>query len=653
MSNELLPGTILYDHYKIGECISSAEFSNIYIAEDLNKNNKKVIIKELLHKAIGTNDRANALEKFQKEIDVYKKLEHPNMAKIIESFSSESAVYTENKQFIVMEYINGKTLRKIKEEQKEDISPDDAGKWFGQIIEAIKYLSEQEPPVIFYYFTPDHVMITDEGQIKLINFGLGRFFRTGPFKSNQYMGIAGYAAPEQYGIKPVDNRADIFGAGAIAYYMLTQDDPEKHALNFSPVRTLNQMVSMQFARFISKCVQMKAEDRCENINELIEKLNSITFTDSQVSPDKIKKKEEGEKKQKPQYKQSVGKEVSGIAQNFLWTLNKYVPAKVITNIISIMIIVGIVAFLSIRYFSSKSTFPENIIYAIPFEDNKIMVIDKDKKEIFKYINTGECKGKILHFNNKIYTGGSFSSLIVIDAKKAEIVNNIPLPSLMLDFVITKNGNNLYGSSPGKGGVINFSLPTKTLVANIVAGQMPTGIALSDNEHYLYTANFKSNNVNVIDTTNNTNITTIENVGVNPKKLLVIPDKNIMYCVNWGSDNITVINISNNTIVKKVNTGAGPNDILLSPDKTIAYISNNKGQSITMVNTETHENKGEIKIGYSPTCMCISPDRKSLLIAGSNSNRTENRILIFDIATNSNTGEISVPKLILSLCMVHI
>ncbi|MEQ8188815.1 MAG: serine/threonine-protein kinase, partial [Candidatus Eremiobacterota bacterium] len=290
MSNELLPGTILYDHYKISECISTTEFSNIYIAEHLKENNKKVIIKELLHKAIGTNDRAKALEKFQEEIDIYKKLDHPNMAKIIDSFSSESAVYTENKQFIVMEYIEGKTLRKIKEEQKEDVSPDDAGKWLGQIIEVIKYLSEQNPPVIFYYLTPDHVMVTEEGEVKLINFGLGRFFRTGPFKSNQYMGIAGYAAPEQYGIKPVDNRADIFGAGAVIYYMLTQDDPEKHALNFSPVRTLNQMVSMQFARFISKCVQMKAEDRCENINEVIEKLNSITFGDTQVSPDKIKKK---------------------------------------------------------------------------------------------------------------------------------------------------------------------------------------------------------------------------------------------------------------------------------------------------------------------------------------------------------------------------
>lgn len=651
MSNELLPGTILYDHYKISECISTAEFSNIYIAEHL-KENKKVIIKELLHKAIGTNDRAKALEKFQEELDIYKKLDHPNMAKVIESFSSESAVYTENKQFIVMEYIEGKTLRKIKEEQKEDLSPDDAGKWFGQIMEAIKYLSEQNPPVVFYYFTPDHVMVTDEGQIKLINFGLGRFFRTGPFKSNQYMGIAGYAAPEQYGIKPVDNRADIFGAGAVIYYMLTQDDPEKHALNFSPVRTLNQMVSMQFARFISRCVQMKAEDRCENIDEVIEKLNSITFTDTQVSPDKIKKKEESKTK-KPLERKIVGKEVSGLAQNFLWTLNKYLPVRVITSVISIMIVIGIIAFLAIRYLSSTSKFPENIIYAIPFEDNRLMVIDKDKKEIFKYINTGECKGEILHFNDKIYTGGNFSNLIVIDAKKAELINNIPLSSLILDFVITKNGSNLYASCPAKGGVINFSLSTKTQVANIAVGQMPTGVALSDNEHYLYTANFKSNNLNVIDTTNNTNVTTIENVGGNPKKLLIIPDKNILYCVNWGSNNITVINISNNTIAGKVNVGEGPTDILLSPDKKIAYISNNKSQSITMVNTETHEHKGEIKIGYYPTGMCLSPDRKNLLIAGSNSNRTENRILIIDIANNTHTGEISVPKRILYLCMVHI
>lgn len=649
MSNELLPGTILYDHYKISECISTAEFSNIYIAEHLKESNKKVIIKELLHKAIGTNDRAKALEKFQEEIDIYKKLDHPNMAKIIDSFSSESAVYTENKQFIVMEYIEGKTLRKIKEEQKEDVSPDDAGKWLGQIIEAIKYLSEQNPPVIFYYLTPDHVMVTEEGEVKLINFGLGRFFRTGPFKSNQYMGIAGYAAPEQYGIKPVDNRADIFGAGAVIYYMLTQDDPEKHALNFSPVRTLNQMVSMQFARFISKCVQMKAEERCENINEVIEKFNSITFTDTQISPDKIKKKEE-EKTRRPVERKIVGKEVSGIAQNFLWTLEKYIPVRKIIPVISIIIIVGLIAF-AIITFMPVNKFPEKLAYATQLSSSDIKVIDMDKKQVFKTLATGECKGKMVLYNNKIYVSGSMANIIVIDAKKAEFETNISCGSNGLDLVISNDGSSLYISNPGNHQVTKISLATKSISASIATGEVPTGIALSDNGHFLYVANFKSNSINVIDTTDNTNITNIENVGKNPKKLLIIPGKNLLYCVNWGSDDIAIINTANNSMIKKIKTDPNPNDIVYLPAQNKAYVSSNKGQSINIIDTMLGEIKGQIKIKDFPTCLELSPDKKQLLVGITDSSKYNNKVIIIDADKNEIKDSIPVEKNIPSLLML--
>ncbi len=654
MSNELLPGTILYDHYKISECISTAEFSNIYIAEHLKENNKKVIIKELLHKAIGTNDRAKALEKFQEEIDIYKKLDHPNMAKIMESFSSESAVYTENKQFIVMEYIEGKTLRKIKEEQKEDLSPDDAGKWFGQIMEVIKYLSEQNPPVVFYYFTPDHVMITDEGQIKLINFGLGRFFRTGPLKSNQYMGIAGYAAPEQYGIKPVDSRADIFGTGAVIYYMLTQDDPEKHALNFSPVRTLNQMVSMQFARFISRCVQMKAEDRCENINEVIEKLNSITFTDAQVSPDKIKKKEEGEKKQKPQYKQVVGKEVSGTFQNLLWTVEKYIPLKQILPFTGIVAVLGLIIFIAINFFIHRNKFPSLLVYATQLNTNNILVMDLDKKIKFKTLDTGECKGRIASFNDNLYVSGSVSNIVVINSKKAEISGNITIGSPSMDLIMTKNGSTIYASNTNKGEITKISVQTKSISSYISLGGIPSGLTLSDNEHYLYVANFLLNNITVIDTTKNTITRTIQDPSINkPIKLLLIPEQNMLYCVNWGSNSISIINLANNTVVKNIKVGNNPNDIILSPDQHSIYIANYKSESLSIIDSKTNNLLSELKLSGMPTCMSLFPEKKELLVSVSSSNKLVNKIIFINLTSNNIKEEIPVENYILSLTVVSI
>ncbi len=580
MSNELLPGTILYDYYKISECICTAEFSNIYIAEDLNENNKKVIIKELLHKAIGTNDRAKALEKFQEEIDIYKKLNHPNMAKIIESFSSESAVYTENKQFIVMEYIQGKTLRKIKEEQKEDLSPDDAGKWLGQIMEVIKYLSEQNPSVVFYYLTPDHVMITDEGQIKLINFGLGRFFRTGPFKSNQYMGIAGYAAPEQYGIKPVDNRADIFGAGAVIYYMLTQDDPEKHALNFSPVRTLNPMVSMQFARFISKCVQMKAEDRCENINEVIEKLNSITFSDTQVNPDKIKKKEEIKVK-KVQPKQVVGKELEGWHQTIWWKIETH---PVLGNkgfqaglLILLIVLIYIAWYKRDIVISSLKNAPPSLVYAIKNNKN-ISVID---------LNTLKVSSHELEIS-------------LVDAVYSDKLTNF--------YGITQE-NKLVEIRPGR----------YTITREKIIGSEPSCIILSKDKKIAYITNKRSGSINIVDLTTFNDIVPPVLTGAGPTKSVISSDGKTVYIFNSLQNSVSIFNTETNTIKNSLVIGDGVEDLALNADNSKLYLVNYKTSKIVIMDIKDKKVINEIEVKNNPVGIATNPMVDEFYVAADKSN----------------------------------
>jgi serine/threonine protein kinase len=561
MSNELLPGTIIYDHYKINECISTADFSNIYIAEDLNENNKKVIIKELLYKAIATNDRVKALGKFQEEIDMYKKLDHPNMAKIIECFSSESAVYTENKQFIVMEYIEGKTIRKIKDEKKEDLLPDDAGKWFIQIIEAIKYLSEQNPPSVFYYFTPDHVMITEEGNVKLINFGLGRFFRTGPFKSNQYMGIAGYAAPEQYGIKPVDNRADIFGAGALIYYMLTQDDPEKHALNFSPVRTMNTLVSMQFARFISKCVQMKPEDRCENINEVIEKLSSMAFTDTQISPDRIKKKEESKTK-KSQPKQVVGKELEGWHEALWWNItthpvlgNRGFQAGLMVILLIIIYMAWVKRDILVPSLSIKNK-PPSLYYSLE-ERNNLDVID---------LNTSKVS------SNEI--GQQIISLVYSDK--------------LTSFYGITSDNNLIEINPG----------SNEITKKMASGIEPSSIKLSSDRQIAYITNKGSSNINIIDLTTFKNVVSPVLVGSGPSCSAMSSDGTMIYILNSQQDTISFFNTKNNNITDSVKIESEGKDITLNFNNTKLYITYPNSDNIIImdVNNKQITNKISVETG---------------------------------------------------------
>jgi len=341
MENTLLPGTIVHENYKIIEPVSSGKFSNVYIAK-LTDTENTVIIKELFRENIEAKSEEEAITLFNQEIETYTGLKHENLSVIFESLSTQSAVKSGNKEFIIMEHVKGKTLRTIKEEQGDKLSPEEVGKWMIEICNALMYLGEQNPPLLYYYFSPDHVIITEDGKLKLINFGFGRTFKDGPFKVNKFMGIPGYSAPEQYGGKGIDEKADIFGLGALVYFLLTNQDPEKNPFNFTPVRTLNPLVSLQFARVISKCLQMKPEERFESLKDLKEKLTSITFIDAQVSPDMIKKKEDDQKEQKEKTQKIVGTVVSGWQQELLWTIEKYIPLRQIAPIAIIIVLLAVI-----------------------------------------------------------------------------------------------------------------------------------------------------------------------------------------------------------------------------------------------------------------------------------------------------------------------
>ncbi len=329
-SYRLQPETILKGRYKIIEHLSSAH-SNLYIAVDLADNKKKVVVKELFTKTIEANYRTEALRKFAEEVSFYKDLHHKNLAEIIDCFCSASAVSRENKHFIVMEYVRGKTLREIKEEKGEELSPLEVVTWIRQIYGVMDFFATSEPEILFYYLSPDHIMVTDHGEVKLINFGLGRFFRKGPFKSNQYMGITGYSAPEQYGIREISTTADIFGFGAVIYYLLTGDDPAKHPLKFAPVTKFNPSVSLQFAGIISKCLYLNRHERFQNFKEFAKAFEGIMFVDASTVFELFNRKNNKEDIRTISHVKTADKMGTEWKDGILGTINKYVSSCVLSD----------------------------------------------------------------------------------------------------------------------------------------------------------------------------------------------------------------------------------------------------------------------------------------------------------------------------------
>ena len=103
-----------------------------------------------------------------------------------------------NMYYLVMEYVRGETANALLTTQGA-IAEGIVLSWARQLCDVLHYLHGQSPPIIFRDMKPGNIMITPQGQVKLIDFGIARHFRLEKAGDTQALGTPGYAAPEQYG----------------------------------------------------------------------------------------------------------------------------------------------------------------------------------------------------------------------------------------------------------------------------------------------------------------------------------------------------------------------------------------------------------------------------------------------------------------------
>jgi len=106
-----------------------------------------------------------------------------------------------------------------------------------QALGALEYLHGLKPPIVYRDLKPSNVMITAEGRVKLVDFGIARHFQ--PQITATMIGTHGYAPPEQYSGK-VEARSDLYALGAMMHHLVTGRDPSTVApFSFPPVAQLN------------------------------------------------------------------------------------------------------------------------------------------------------------------------------------------------------------------------------------------------------------------------------------------------------------------------------------------------------------------------------------------------------------------------------
>lgn len=242
--------------------------SNIYICQDTHLQGI-LAVKEFTARYANAQEQQTALIYFKREADLLHGLSHPNLPRIHDYFQHQGLYY------IAMDFVEGEDLGKIFERNPGPHSEKSVAEWAVQVATVLYYLHCQKPPIIFRDIKPSNIILNN-GQVKLIDFGIARCFRPEKKGDTMRIGSPGYAPPEQYNGQS-DPRSDIYALGATMHQALTGIDPTASATPFvfKPVREVNPQVSETMANIVTRALKVVPEERYQSMVEMKRELRGL------------------------------------------------------------------------------------------------------------------------------------------------------------------------------------------------------------------------------------------------------------------------------------------------------------------------------------------------------------------------------------------
>ncbi len=266
-------------HYLVRERLGSGGMGEVYLAED-GRLERSVALKLLPPEMAKDEERR---ERFRREAKAVASLNHPNIVTI------HSVEEAEGELFLILELVEGASLR-----ERIARGPLPAGEVVAigaQIGEALA--RAHAAGILHRDLKPENVMVTGDGRVKLLDFGLAKFLasRADPAAATlsretaagRMLGTAGYMAPEQALGKELDARADLFALGVLLYEMATGKNPFRgetlaafvesllHEVPASP-RAANPGLPASLVRVIDRALQKTPEHRHASARDLVAEL---------------------------------------------------------------------------------------------------------------------------------------------------------------------------------------------------------------------------------------------------------------------------------------------------------------------------------------------------------------------------------------------
>jgi eukaryotic-like serine/threonine-protein kinase len=274
----------LLDHYRLECLVASGGMASIFRATD-TKTGGPVAIK------IPHPDRTGnglVLDRFESEIEIGRKFDHPGLVKVLPNDGA-------SQRYAVMEWVEGKLLREIIDEQWKLPIERAIGITLA-ICDALDYVHARG--VVHRDLKPDNVMVDSEDNIKLLDFGIAREKRVNLWNRvmrQEAIGTPGYVSPEQIKGKCADVPGDVYSLGIMLFEMLTGEVPFSGldpltAMNLRllvdppPAREINPAISLRLQSIVHRALARDPASRYPSARKFASDLSASRAEERKAQP---------------------------------------------------------------------------------------------------------------------------------------------------------------------------------------------------------------------------------------------------------------------------------------------------------------------------------------------------------------------------------
>jgi serine/threonine-protein kinase len=255
------PGNWFADRYRIVESIGRGGMGSVYLAEDAR-------VGGMLRALKFTKPLPEERETFIAEARMMGGLQHPHLPRIVDYYPPGP----DGLACIVMDYIAGESLASRWERHGRSLPFGAVLRYMLQLCDVLRYLHAQEPPVVFRDLKPANVVVDSRDRAVLVDFGIARRYRPAAAADTARLGTPGFAAPEQLRGEQSDARTDLFGLGALVYYLLSGG---RFAIARERAVRLGVDVPPRFEELLERLLSVRPDDRPASASVLYAELAAL------------------------------------------------------------------------------------------------------------------------------------------------------------------------------------------------------------------------------------------------------------------------------------------------------------------------------------------------------------------------------------------